>query len=812
MKLMFNGKMRKIYLHTIIYTVLCMAMPFEAWSQVTIHGKVIDQANKPIEFATVKVKGTAVGTVTGLEGNYRLSAPKSDTIVVRFSCIGYEDESRTLVNPSGDITLNMRMREKVKELEQVEVTEIRKQTGSMQTIDATDYKLAADATGGSVESLLTTLAGVSSSNELSSQYSVRGGTYDENSVYINGIEVYRPLLISSGQQEGLSVINPDMVGAIGFSTGGFTAEYADKMSSALDITYRQPEAFEGSIGLSLMGGNLAIGQSSKRFSQLHGVRYKRNTSLLSSLETKGEYDPTFIDYQTSMVYKISPKWKMSVLGNIAVNNYKFTPVNRTTNFGTAEDAKKFTVYFDGHEKDKFETFFGAYTLDFKPNKANELSLIVSAFLSNELVTYDISGEYWLDQAGTGGSDGIGGELGVGRYMEHARNRLKASVFDLSLKGRSALGKHNLAYGLTFKREAIMERAKEWEMRDSAGFSLPNAPDALKMVYNLSSRQDLSSSRISAFVQDNFRFNTSAGYFNLNYGVRMTYWDYNREFLVSPRVNVGFIPERNTRWAFRFASGLYYQSPFYKEFRMPVADEDGNVSVQLNKDIKSQRSIHFILGSDYTFRAFNRPFKLSGELYYKVLGNMVPYEIDNLKVAYSGKNETSGFAAGLDLKLFGQFVPGSDSWISFSLMKTQETLHGVKVPRPNDRRYGFALFFTDYFPKFPKLKFSLRCIFNDGLPAISPRSSRDKGYFRTPAYKRVDIGLMYGLLTPLKEGEARSGFLRHFKSIWLGVDVFNLFDISNVGSYYWVTDVNNIQYAVPNYLTRRQFNVRLTIDF
>lgn len=812
MKLMFNGKMRKIYLHTIIYTVLCMAMPFEAWSQVTIHGKVIDQANKPIEFATVKVKGTAVGTVTGLEGNYRLSAPKSDTIVVRFSCIGYEDESRTLVNPSGDITLNMRMREKVKELEQVEVTEIRKQTGSMQTIDATDYKLAADATGGSVESLLTTLAGVSSSNELSSQYSVRGGTYDENSVYINGIEVYRPLLISSGQQEGLSVINPDMVGAIGFSTGGFTAEYADKMSSALDITYRQPEAFEGSIGLSLMGGNLAIGQSSKRFSQLHGVRYKRNTSLLSSLETKGEYDPTFIDYQTSMVYKISPKWKMSVLGNIAVNNYKFTPVNRTTNFGTAEDAKKFTVYFDGHEKDKFETFFGAYTLDFKPNKANELSLIVSAFLSNELVTYDISGEYWLDQAGTGGSDGIGGELGVGRYMEHARNRLKASVFDLSLKGRSALGKHNLAYGLTFKRETIMERAKEWEMRDSAGFSLPNAPDALKMVYNLSSRQDLSSSRISAFVQDNFRFNTSAGYFNLNYGVRMTYWDYNREFLVSPRVNVGFIPERNTRWAFRFASGLYYQSPFYKEFRMPVADEDGNVSVQLNKDIKSQRSIHFILGSDYTFRAFNRPFKLSGELYYKVLGNMVPYEIDNLKVVYSGKNETSGFAAGLDLKLFGQFVPGSDSWISFSLMKTQETLHGVKVPRPNDRRYGFALFFTDYFPKFPKLKFSLRGIFNDGLPAISPRSSRDKGYFRTPAYKRVDIGLMYGLLTPLKEGEARSGFLRHFKSIWLGVDVFNLFDISNVGSYYWVTDVNNIQYAVPNYLTRRQFNVRLTIDF
>lgn len=781
-------------------------------AQVNIHGKVIDQDNKPIEFATVKVAGTAIGTTTGLDGDYKLSTAPADTLVLVFSCIGYVEQKRTLINPSGNLTVNVRLSERARELDGVEVTEIKRETSSMQTIGSDDYRLAADATGGSVESMLATMGGVSSSNELSSQYSVRGGTYDENSVYINGIEVYRPQLISSGQQEGLSIINPDLVGAIGFSTGGFSAEYADKMSSALDITYRQPESFEGSIGLSLMGASLSLGQGSKHFSQLHGIRFKRNNSLLSSMETKGEYDPTFFDYQTNLVYKISPKWHMSFLGNIAINNYKFTPQNRTTNFGTANDAKQFKVYFDGQEKDRFETFVGAYTLGFNPSKSTRLSMILSGFLSNELVSYDISGEYWLDQAGTSGSEGIGGELGVGRYHEHARNRLKSSVVELALKGESALGKNTLGYGVSLKRENIMDRSREWERRDSAGYSLPFDPGALKVVYNMASSHDMSSSRFAAYLQDNIKINASSGFFNINAGIRMSYWDFNREFLFSPRVSVGFVPERNNRWTFRLATGLYYQSPFFKEFRMPVTDALGNTTIELNQDIKSQRSFQFIAGSDYTFRALNRPFKFSAEAYYKALSNLVPYEIDNLKIVYTGKNEASGYAAGLDLKLFGQFVPGSDSWISFSLMKTQETLHGVKVPRPNDRRYGLAIYFTDYFPKLPKLKFSLRGIFNDGLPATAPQSTRDQGYFRTPPYKRVDVGLMYGLLTPLKDGESREGFLRHFKSIWLGVDVFNLLDISNVSSYYWVTDVNNLQYAVPNYLTRRQFNVRLTIDF
>lgn len=796
----------------ILLTILCAASLLVHAAQVNIKGKVTDTESRPVEFAAVRVAGTAIGANTDAAGDYKLSVGERDTLVLIFSCIGYEEVKRTLVKPTGDLTINVRLKTKDNVLDEVTVTDIRRQTGTMQSISATDYRLAADASGSGVESLLATLPGVSSSNELSSQYSVRGGTYDENSVYINGIEVYRPQLISSGQQEGLSIVNPDMVSRIDFSTGGFGAQYADRMSSALDITYRQPESFEGALGLSLMGGSLTLGQSSGRFSQLHGIRYKRNNSLLSSMETKGEYDPTFFDYQTSLVLKLSSRWQMSFLGNIAINNYKFTPTTRSTSFGTANDAKQFKVYFDGHEKDKFETYFGAYTLSYTPTKSTALTLLASGFISNELVAYDISGEYWLDQAGTSGSGGIGGELGVGRYHEHARNRLKSTVFDFGLRGKTIAGNNTWAYGFSYKHESVMERTREWERRDSAGYSLPFDPDALKVIYNLSSNHDLSSSRINAFVEDNIRLNSSAGYFNIAAGLRASYWTFNKEWLFSPRASVGFVPDRNNSWTFRFATGLYYQAPFFKEFRIQQPDAYGNTTVVLNSDIKSQRSYQVILGADYTFRAFNRPFKLSGEAYYKALSNLVPYEIDNLKIVYTGKNETLGYAMGLDLKLFGQFVAGSDSWISFSLMKTQETLRGVKVPRPNDRRYSLALYFTDYFPKWPRLKFSLRAILNDGLPVTAPRSTRDRGYFRTPAYKRVDIGLMYGILLPAKEGENRNGFLRHFNSIWLGVDVFNLLDISNVSSYYWVTDVNDIQYAVPNYLTRRQFNVRLSIDF
>lgn len=804
-------------LRSIIIFSFFLLFAFSAFAApVRIHGLVTDENNEPMEFVSVHIKGSQMGATTGLDGKYSLSVPENDTIRVVFSCIGYEDSQRRLIEPKGDVTINVKMQPKSYELSGVEITDIQKQTGSIQKIDLGSSHLTPSASGNGIEDIIGTMAGVASGNEMSSQYNVRGGTYDENLVYINGIEVYRPQLVSSGQQEGLSIINPDMVGAVNFSTGGFPARYGDKMSSVLDIVYRQPESFEGAASLSLMGGALSIGSSSKRFTQLHGIRYKSNSSLLSSMDDKGEYDPRFFDYQTNMIFKFSDKFNVSFLGNIAINNYKFIPHNRTTNFGTSTDAKQFKVYFDGGEKDKFETWFGALSFNYKPSKKSEFTLLTSVFLTNELVAYDISGEYWLDQAGTSGgasSEGsVGGELGVGRYHEHARNRLKASVFQVSLRGITGINHHNLDYGLSFNVENIRDRSREWELRDSAGYSLPFDPDVLKVIYNLDSRHDISSTRMAFYVQDTYRLATSAGYLNINGGLRASYWSYNKEFLVSPRVNIGFVPDKAPKWAFRFSTGLYYQSPFYKEYRRMLTDELGNNIIELNDDIKSPRSLQFILGADYTFRSFNRPFKLTAEAYYKAMSDLIPFEVDNLKLTYSGENLTDGYAMGVDFKLFGQFVPGSDSWVSFSLMKTNEKLNGVNVPRPTDRRYGFALFFTDYFPKFPRLKFSLRGIFNDGLPTTAPRRTRDEGYFRAPAYKRVDIGLSYGLVTPSDKETSRSGIFRNLKSVWLGLDCFNLFDISNVSSYYWVTDVNDIQYAVPNYLTRRQINVRLSVEF
>ena len=802
--------------YRIIFTLIISAVAaLSAEAAVKISGIITDENNEPLEFATIRIKGTALGTTSGLDGKYTISAPDSDTIRIVYTCLGYEESQRKLIEAKGDVTLNVKMTPTSYSLKGVEVTEIQKQTGAIQKLDVSSYKLAPDASGNGIESMITTMAGVTSGNEMSSQYNVRGGSYDENSVYINGIEVYRPQLVTSGQQEGLSIINPDMVGAVSFSTGGFPARYDDRMSSVLDIAYRQPESFEGAASASLMGGSLSIGSASRKFSQLHGLRYKSNSSLLSSMDDKGEYDPRFFDYQTSMNYKFSNKFSINFLGNVAINNYKFVPESRTTNFGTSTDAKQFKVYFDGQEKDKFETWSGAMSMTYKPNKANEFSLVASGFLINELVTYDISGEYWLDQAGTSGSgngEGVGGELGVGRYHEHARNRLKASVLGIELRGASGISNHNLSYGLSMRHRSVLDRTREWELRDSAGYSLPADPDALKVIYNLDSRHDITVNNFAFYAQDAWRISSTAGFFNINGGIRMSYTDYNSEFLFSPRISLGFVPDKAPQWSFRFATGLYYQSPFYREFRMPVKDEEGNTVIVLNDKLKSQRSIHFIAGADYTFRAFERPFKISGEAYYKVLSDLIPYEIENLKLVYSGVNGSSGHAMGLDMKLFGQFVPGSDSWISFSLMNTSQTLNGVKVPLPSDRRYSFALFFTDYFPKFPRLKFNLRGILSDGLPVTAPRSTRDKWFFRAPAYKRVDIGMAYGLVTPPKDGETRTGLAKTFKSVWLGLDVFNLLDISNVSGYYWVTDVNDIQYAVPNYLTRRQLNLRVSVEF
>lgn len=782
-----------------------------AADKVTLTGVVKDQEGHPIEFATVKVQGTAIGTLTELDGTYKLVLAESDTIPMQFSCMGYRDVKKKLIGAKGAVTLDVMLPHDDVMLQEVEVTAYRNNIGGMDRIDRKDLKLSPDVSGGSVEALLTTMAGVNSSNEMSSQYSVRGGSYDENSVYINGTEIYRPQLVRSGQQEGLSIINPDMVKSIQFSTGGFPARYSDKMSSVLDITYRDPEAFEAGITASLMGVNAYLGTNSGKFSQIHGFRFKKNNSLLSSLETRGEYNPSYLDYQTNLTWTPSKKFSVNFLGNISSNHYNFEPADRETSFGTSTNIKKFKVYFDGEEKDRFDTYLGALSLNYRVNRATDFSFSLSAFLTNEFVSYDISGEYWLDQAGTSGDGAVGGELGVGKYMEHSRNRLKASVIQGVLRGNTVISNNHISYGLLMQSEKFYDRTREWEWRDSAGYSLPTQPEGVHLIYNLSSRQDLATTRAAFFVEDTYYLDTDAGRFTINGGARLSYWSFNKEFLVSPRVNVTYSPAASNRWRFRMAAGMYYQSPFYKEYRQAVTDELGNAHISLNRDIKSPRSIQVLVAADYDFRTMNRPFKISAEAYYKNLSNLVSYEYDNLKVQYSGFNDSKGYIMGLDFKLFGQFVPGSDSWISFSLMKTQQDVGGVKTPMPTDQRYAFSLFFNDYFPKFPKLKFSLRGVFSDGLTMVAPRVKREESWFRAPSYKRVDVGLSYQILGAPDQKEP-AGIWRNFKNISVGLDIFNLFDISNVSSYYWVTDVNGIQYAVPNYLTRRQFNVRLTFEF
>lgn len=778
---------------------------------LVIHGRVTDQNGQPLEGATVKVSPGFAGTMTKSNGEYRLTCAAADTIRITVSYISYLTQTRTLVEPKGELTVNVRMRPVEKQLDEVEVVDIRKQTDAMQRLGVREYRRSSgDPTGGSIESMLSTMPGVTGASELSGQYSVRGGSYDENAVYLNGFELVRPQLVGSSAQEGLSILNPELTKSIEFSTGGFGAQYTDRMSSVLDVTYRRPERTEGTLALSLMGGEASFGTGSQRFAQLHGVRYRRNSSLLSTTDTKGEYDPDFFDWQSYFVFNPSSRLKVTLLGDVNLSNYRFKPTDRTTNFGTLNDAKRFKVYFDGREKDRFTSWFGGTSVDWRINTSSTLSLQLSGQKVDELVSYDISGEYWLDQAGTDGSESgtIGGELGVGRYHDHARNRLKTHILTAALRGITVVKSNSITYGADIKNLSMDENSREWERRDSAGFSLPVSGEQLKVFYSSVSRNKLSTMQTSVYIQDNLKINGYYGYLNISGGIRATYTAFNKEFIVSPRAQVGFVPASNPRWALRFAAGLYHQTPFFKEIRRAVEIAPGEYTVELNRDIKSQKSLQFIAGADFTFKAFNRPFKLSGEAYYKVLSDLIPYEIDNLKITYSGINESKGHVAGLDMKLFGQFVPGSDSWLSIGLMNSSEKLRGINVPRPNDRRYSLSLYFTDYFPKIQKLKLSLRGIFMDGLPQSTPHSSRDEGSFRTPAYKRVDIGMSYGLLT----ADRTNRTLPWLRSAWIGVDIFNLFDISNTGNYYWVSDVNNIEYAVPNYLTRRMINVKLSLDF
>ena len=791
--------LRNIILALILFLPLCSLQAQE----FTLTGRVVDSHDSPIELASVSCLSQGKATMTDLKGHFSISLRSADSVAVKFSMIGYKSKTRILRRPRGKQTLRITL-QPMDALSEVVVTEKRRQTTATEQLDIKNLKDNPSASGNAVEELIQQQAGVSSHNELSSQYNVRGGSFDENSVYINNVEIYRPLLIRSGQQEGLSIINPDMVESIGFSSGGFEAKYGDKMSSALDITYRRPTRSELSASLSLLGGTAFAAVGNKRLSMSHAVRYKTNRYLLGSLETKGEYRPNYLDYQTFISYRPDSLWTIDFLGNISENHYNFLPTDRETSFGTMEDVKSFKVYFDGQEKDVFRTFFGSLAVSrlLGSKLQTKISLLASAFYSKEQERYDIQGQYWLDDTQTSEN------LGVGTYMEHARNYLTSKVASVKMMVNHKSRKHDIEGALTMKFEDIKEKASEYEMRDSSGYSIPHNPDRLDLIYTLRSSNHINTTRLEGYLQDTYRFASHGerqSFFTLNYGLRFSHWSFSGETTVSPRVSIAMVPAFNNDVTFRFSTGLYYQAPFFKELRDTVTT-DGVTRAVLNNKIKSQQSIHFVGAFDYRFKMKDRPYKFSAEAYYKLMHNLIPYNVNNVKITYYGGNQCDGYAAGLDLKLYGEFVPGTDSWVTFSLMSTKQKMNGKWIPMPTDQRYAVNVHFTDYFPGTEKWKMTLRLAIADGLPFGAPHSGLEHQDFRAPAYKRADIGMSYCLYERGSHGSSKSAI----KNAWIGIDCLNLFGINNVNSYYWVTDVTNQQYAVPNYLTGRQINVKLSL--
>ena len=812
---MIHSYKGNVYCHIAI-TILLLLTTLQAVGQTfTLKGLVTDDEGKPVEFATVACGEQSKVTFTNIKGEYHMTLQTADSVKVSFSSVGYKPRTRTLYKPQGTQTLRILLRADG-ELGEVIVTERRRQTDQMEQLDIKDLRTGAvSVTGNAIEELIQQQAGVSTHNELSSQYNVRGGSFDENSVYINNVEVYRPLLIRSGQQEGLSIINADMVEKVGFSSGGFSAKYGDKMSSALDITYRRPEKLEATASASLLGGSAYIGYgANNHFSMSHGIRYKTNRYLLGSLQTTGEYRPNQLDYQTYMTWQPNRRWTLDFLGNISENHYNFRPKDRETSFGTMEDVKSFRVYFDGQEKDIFRTLFGTASLTRHIGDSTSVKLLWSAFYTKEQERYDIQGQYWLDDTGSAE------QLGVGTYAEHARNYLTGRVQSVKLMLNRKLRKHDIEAGLTYKWEHIKEQSREYEMRDSSGYSVPHTGERLDLIYTLASNQDMKSRRVEGYVQDVFRWHTNSQseetdeprhtFFTLTYGLRFAHWTFNRETLLSPRASLAIVPASNPDITYRFATGLYYQAPFYKELRDTTLTSSGVTAVTLNHNIKSQQSWQVLAAFDYRFKMNDRKFKFTAEAYYKALSNLIPYNVQNVKVTYYGENLTSGYALGLDMKLYGEFVPGTDSWVSFSLMRTQQKYQGQWVPLPTDQRYALNLHFTDYFPGTDQWKMTLRLAYADGLPFGAPHRGIEAQSFRAPSYKRADIGMSYLALGNAKNETRNEKW--GVKRIWLGLDCLNLFGISNVNSYYWVTDVTNRQWAVPNYLTGRQINGKVIVEF
>ena len=781
-----------------------------------VYGYVVDQDNVGIELANVAAwKGAEEllgGTSTNKNGYYELMLDETDTVVLSYSMIGYTTVQQRIIDVRDVININVQLLTDEQVLTEIEVRGIKHTQGTMDRIDASTTRVMPDATGGSIESLLITFAGVSQNNELSSQYNVRGGSFDENSVYVNGIEIHRPLLIRSGQQEGLSFVNPEMVENVQFSAGGFGAQYSDKMSSVLDITYKRPQAFEGSLSASLLGAQVYIGHGDSTYSQMHGLRYKTSKYMLGGLSTAGNYNPTYLDYQTYITWKTGKRqpWTMSFLGNISLNDYRFQPDSLSERYGGL-DTKNTTIYYEGQEKDRFFTAFAALSAKGKVSKEVEIGFDASGFYTNERENFDITGEYILSSGSK--AEGTSQALGTGVFHQHARNNLEAGVITIAHSGAWLHQNNTLRWGISGRAELIRDRISEWEWRDSAGYSMPNDGQSMELYYSMRGAGNMTTGRMQAYIQNEHKWNTRSGQWILTVGGRLQWWSWNNEVLPSPRASVEWIPGWKRDFCFRLATGLYYQAPFYKELRDTVTDALGITRIQLNNNLRAQRSVHVVLGGDYYFRAWGRPFKLTAEGYYKYIDRMESYTVDNVRVRYSGKNDSEGYAGGLDLKLYGELVPGADSWISFSTMVARQRLvnggvPGVWIPSPTEQRFNFSMLFQDYLPQLPQLKFHLKMQFAEGQPYYAPRNNASWG--RMPTYKRIDLGATY-VFNAQTAKFMRSPGAKHVKQWAIQFEVFNLVGWRNVNSYFWVADAYNQQWASPNYLTGRRFNLKITVD-
>lgn len=791
--------------------------------KATLHGRVLDQDNYPIEMAAISVVETQTGTTTNAAGRFEIEVAAGIELTLDISCLGHQTVKKKITLKQGERSrLDIILKQVASMISEVQVTEERHRYAPIEYISPKTIKQLPSISGSAIE-VVKSQPGVSSSNELSSQYSVRGGNYDENLIYVNGIEIYKPFLVRSGQQEGMNFINSDLISSISFSSGGFEPRFGDKMSSVLDIEYKRPTQFGVKVDLGTINSSATVEGTALggRFSHITGVRYKQMKNVLGSLDAKGEYQPTFFDIQTLLAYDLTEFLEISFLGYLSDNNYKFIPTDRETTFGMINNALKFKVYFDGQEVDRFFTAQGAMSLKYHPSENNEWRISLSSFYSAERETFDIQGQYWLNQVDAQlGSSSLGdsiSSLAVGTYLDHARNYLDAVVSTLSLTNKRRFGENVIQWGMSLHYYQIEDNVNEWMMLDSAGYSIPHHHFEDKTVDLYTTRRfahKIDNMRTSGFIQDTWSFASDSINYYLTGGVRYHYSDFNKELLISPRLSFALKPNWYRDWLFRLSTGFYYQPPFYKEMIKP----DGS----LNSNIKSQKSTHAVLAADYNFRMWNRPFKMTVESYYKHLQNLVPYTVDNVRIVYDGVNHANGYSVGVDFKLTGEFVKGVDSWLSMSLMQIQEnltddfyvisnTLDTVRpsfIPRPTDQRFMANLFFQDYWPGYPSIKFHMNAVFNTGLPFGPPNSQRYRATARMPAYTRIDMGISKEII---KKSESKK-ILNFIENLWIGLEVFNVFDIANTISYTWITDVYNQQYAIPNKLTGRLFNVKINAVF